>query len=113
MTLFLLFFFELLAYQGIDRKIAKESQLDNQGPHTHSHFESSMYVKDDEEEDLENQNENKLMPIHIHLHFAHAQEHQDPDVMGTTVNDQSKEQYYGQLLGVFVLNLELCFIQYS
>ena len=29
--------------------------------------------------------------------------------MGTTVNDQSKEQYYGQLLGVFVLEFGVMF----
>ena len=111
MTLFFLFFFELLAYQGIDRKIAKESQLDNQGPHTHSHFgDASMYVKkDDEEEDLENQNEKQADANPYPSHFAHAQEHQDPDVMGTTVYDQSKEQYYGQLLGVFVLEFGVMF----
>ena len=68
MTLFLLFFFELLAYQGIDRKIAKESQLDNQGPHTFTfwrciHVRKKMTKKKTSKIKMKN----KLMPIHIHL----------------------------------------------
>lgn len=42
-------------------------------------------------------------------HFQHGHEHQDPSVMGTPVNDQSKEQYYGQLLNVFVLEFGIIF----
>lgn len=126
MTLFLLFFFELVAYQMIDRKISKESNLENgNGAHTHSHFgDESMYTKkvkheklkkleddeDDEADEIRSQDshaENKLNPYPSH--FAHAAEHQDPSVMGTPVNDQSKEQYYGQLLNVFVLEFGVMF----
>ncbi|RCK66957.1 Zinc-regulated transporter 2 [Candida viswanathii] len=124
MTLFLLFFLELIAYQMIDRKISNASRLENgDGGHTHSHFgDEALYTKQatdekakklDDEEDADeltshdDREEIKANPYPSH--FAHANEHQDPSVMGTPVNDQSKEQYYGQLLNVFVLEFGVMF----
>ncbi|KAI5951299.1 ZRT2 [Candida jiufengensis] len=134
MTLMILFFFELVAYQYIDRKIAKFNGNNEDfelggggGGHSHSHFgDESMYVKkdikkdevenehdlDDDEEELEESKqklttskENNPYPSH----FQHALEHQDHELIGTPVNDKNKEQYYGQLLNVFVLEFGVIF----
>lgn len=136
MTLFVLFFFELVAYQMIDRKIAslstdqEEGQEGGYGGHTHSHFgDEALYVKkdvaekkltqsDEEEDDVEEEGDEYDAAERKHAksetnpypkHFQHAHEHQDPELMGTPVNDQSKEQYYGQLLNVFVLEFGVIF----
>ncbi|KAI3406764.1 ZRT2 [Candida oxycetoniae] len=135
MTLFLLFFFELVAYRIIDRKIESFGQDGEEeiGGHSHSHFgDESMYVKrgtekrkdKNEQEEVEVEEEDKdekyetvsEHPITAKSndnpypnHFQHAFEHQDPEVVGTPVNDHSREQYYGQLLNVFVLEFGIIF----
>ncbi|CAI5756759.1 unnamed protein product [Candida verbasci] len=118
MTLFLLFFFELVAYRMIDRKIENMGAGEFNGQ-SHSHFgDESMYVKKDvdlesidkdEEADYKTENKQAVEENPYPSHFSHAQEHQDPELMGTPVNDQNKEQYYGQLLNVFVLEFGVMF----
>lgn len=100
-SLFALFFSELMAFRSIDSKLAGEG-------HSHSHFgEASMYLKkdgsdgDDEEKEVAQSN--------YPSHFAHADQHQDPEVVGTPANDYGKEQYMSQLLSVFVLEFGIIF----
>lgn len=125
MTLFVLFFFELVAYRMIDRKVSAMSddiEEGGAGGHSHSHFgDESLYVKkkvDPKKEEVEDDTEldgsghetdKQLGANPYPNHFQHGNEHQDPSVMGTPVNDQSKEQYYGQLLNVFVLEFGIIF----
>ncbi|KAI5960186.1 ZRT2 [Candida pseudojiufengensis] len=135
MTLFVLFFFELIAYQYIDRKIAKingsSDDYEQANGHSHSHFgDESMYVKkdlkkdeienehdveDEEEEDSETEYKKQQLATNGNStnpypkHFQHAHEHQDHELIGTPVNNKSKEQYYGQLLNVFVLEFGVIF----
>ncbi|KAK6201022.1 Zinc/iron permease [Scheffersomyces amazonensis] len=109
-TLFSLFFFELVAYRLIDKKLESEGQ-------SHSHFgDESVYVKKDIESESEHEHEEKgnndgtkelekLYPDH----FSHAHDHQDPEAIGTPIQDSDKEQYYGQLLNVFVLEFGIIF----
>lgn len=108
-TLFILFFFELMAYRFVDKKIS----LAEEGGHSHSHFgETSMYVKKDEsdsDEEARVESTGLIEPNPFPSHFAHAAEHQDKEVLGTPANIQEKEQYYGQLLGVFVLEFGVIF----
>lgn len=101
-SLFALFFFELMVFRSI------ESKEDNEG-HSHSHFgEASMYIK--KESDLEEDEENPdNTQSDYPLHFAHADKHQDPEVVGTLVNDHGKEQYLSQVLSVFVLEFGIIF----
>lgn len=108
-TLFLLFFFELIAFKFVDGKIAGASE-----GHSHSHFgDESVYVKkgSDLEDDAgsEQQKEESKAPNPYPSHFSHAADHQDQTVIGTPVNDSDKEQYYGQLLSVFVLEFGVIF----
>ncbi|RLV95985.1 Zinc-regulated transporter 2 [Spathaspora sp. JA1] len=109
MTLFVLFFFELCAYQLIDRKLDSLGHESNQ--QSHSHFgDESLYIKKEVESDIEEQKSQKpVEPNPYPSHFSHAHEHQDPEAMGTPVNDHDKEQYYGQLLNVFVLEFGVIF----
>ncbi|KAK6461823.1 Zinc/iron permease [Scheffersomyces coipomensis] len=118
-SLFALFFFELVAYRLIDKRLEGSGQ-------SHSHFgDESVFVKkaaesdsedaaikhekedeDDEDGKVSNSKEfQKLYPEH----FSHAHDHQDPEALGTPVEDQDKEQYYGQLLNVFVLEFGIIF----
>lgn len=101
LTLFLLFLFELLAFRVVDKKVAELG-------HTHSHFgEESTYVKKDAESDVAESHKEPENPYPSH--FAHAGDHQDREAMGTLVEDPDKEQYYGQLLAVFVLEFGVIF----
>lgn len=107
MSLFAMFFIELISFHYIDLKIEKESA---EG-HSHSHFGSSdIYLKKDESDDddrLETKPTPQINPYP--QHFQHAAEHQDPEVLGTPVEDVNKEQYYGQLVSVFVLEFGILF----
>lgn len=115
-TLFLLFFFELMAFRLID------SKLEDANGHSHSHFgEESLYVKkgaDDDEEAIDSDEQKYVdheqgnAPAGTNpypTHFSHATDHQDHEVLGTPANDDTKEQYYGQLLSVFVLEFGVIF----
>ncbi|ODV70543.1 Zinc/iron permease [Hyphopichia burtonii NRRL Y-1933] len=109
MTLFALFFFEICAFQWVERKIETESG-DAQG-HSHSHFgNADLYTKklEDEEEETDSNKEVKKENPYP-KHFQHAHEHQDPELIGTPLEDQDKESYYGQLLSVFVLEFGVIF----
>lgn len=120
-TLFLMFFSELMAFRFLDAKVESNG-------HSHSHFgEESLYVKkeldlEDEEEnvgtesDPEDENghnsekgkENKLSNP-LPQHYSHVADHQDQEVVGTLANDHGKEQYYGQLISVFILEFGVIF----
>lgn len=111
-TLFLLFFFELIAFRVVDKKIQ------NMGSHSHSHFgDESLYVKkdaSDKEDGVDSEPEHKCEGTGnasnpYPSHFSHATNHQDPAVMGTPAAEDDKEQYFGQLLGVFVLEFGVVF----
>lgn len=113
-TLFLLFFSELMAFRFIDKKLDSLAE----GGHSHSHFgESSTYVKQDEAkgDSDEDQEMDHISTKSEHVaksypnHFSHAAEHQDLEAIGTLANDEQKEQYYGQLLAVFVLEFGVVF----
>jgi zinc transporter 1/2/3 len=112
-TLFLLFFSEVCAYRFIDDKIEQMGE----GGHSHSHFgDESMYLKKDAHEDKILDEESAIdeptestKPKSYPSHFDHALEHQDPEALGTPVEDVDKEAYYSQLLGVFVLEFGVLF----
>lgn len=121
MSLFALFLSELIAYHMIDMKVEK---LNN---HSHLHFgDESVFVKkvDSDSEDeaavgtkqhehdiphTEEQEADAAAVAAYGTHFSHALTHQDPEVMGTPAEDQDKENYYGQLLNVFVLEFGILF----
>lgn len=111
-TLFILFFFEMMAFRVIDKKVAGGAG------HSHSHFgEESTFVKKDAEESGEDADaespadavaeaeKNQPYPSH----YSHAAVHQDPEAIGTPLQDPNKELYYGQLLNVFVLEFGVVF----
>ncbi|KAK6455818.1 low affinity zinc transporter [Scheffersomyces xylosifermentans] len=116
MTLFLLFFFELVAYHVIDKKVQAASGANAQ---SHSHFgDEALYTK--KEVDSEDEEEYKKEGTQTVAkvadpenpypnHFSHANDHQDPQAIGTPVEEQDKEHYYGQLLNVFVLEFGVIF----
>lgn len=108
MTLFAMFFLELVAFHFVDKKIEESS---GESGHSHSHFgEPELYVKKTETDDgssslvLEEANPNPFPS-----HFQHAAEHQDPEALGSPVAQLDKEQYYGQLLSVFILEFGVLF----
>lgn len=125
MSLFVLFFFELAAFNYIDKKIG------NEGGHSHSHFgDEEMYLqKQGSGEDLEADDEDdkdtdkKADNGHTHSnsvggsqaksqypeHFQHAVDHQDPEVVNSPVSQLDKEQYYGQLVSTVVLEFGIIF----
>lgn len=107
-TLFILFFFELCAFHFVESKTGGSQ-------HSHSHFgELDAYVKKDlvESEDDSAAEDSAKPDAEAQLypkHFSHAADHQDREVMGTLVEDDSKEKYYGQLVSVFVLEFGVIF----
>lgn len=115
-TLFLLFFFEMVAYRLVDKKVEALTAGEGNG-HSHSHFgDENVYLKqkkDDLEEDAESVNKlsdgARQQENPYPSHFLHADEHQDPETVDTLVNNPDKEQYYGQLLSVFVLEFGIIF----
>lgn len=112
-TLFILFFFELMAFRFVDNKV---TTAEGEG-HSHSHFgEASMYVKQDmsdsEDEAKADKHADKQEPETPNpypSHFAHAMDHQDIELVGTPAGQPDKEQYYGQLMGIFVLEFGVIF----
>lgn len=110
-SLFCLFFFEILAFRVVDKKTG------GAGGHSHSHFgEESTFVKKDKESDEEEQirDETSADPVQSSepypKHFSHAAHHQDAEAIGTPLQDPTKENnYYGQLLSVFVLEFGVIF----
>lgn len=108
MALFAMFFVELVSFHYVDAKIEKEAA---EG-HSHSHFGSSdLYLKkEDSEDDDSEEDKNKKQVVNPYpQHFLHAAEHQDPELLGTPVADMDKEQYYGQLVSVFILEFGILF----
>ncbi|ODQ77353.1 hypothetical protein BABINDRAFT_25613, partial [Babjeviella inositovora NRRL Y-12698] len=119
MTLFVLFFAELMVYRFVENKL---------GEHSHSHFgETDVYTKD-AEKDCETKSHSEAIQHshettqHIHgttlpsheaikypSHFSHASHHQDPEVVGTPAADAERESYYGHLVSVFVLEFGIIF----
>lgn len=105
-SLFALFFFELVAFRFIDKKVQGAAE------HSHSHFgEENTFVKKegDECESDEAPTEGQAAQPKYPSHFSHAANHQDVEAMGTHLQDQDKESYYGQLLNVFVLEFGVIF----
>ncbi|ODQ76899.1 hypothetical protein BABINDRAFT_42638, partial [Babjeviella inositovora NRRL Y-12698] len=112
MTLFLLFFVELMVYRFVEQKV---------GQHSHSHFgETDVYVKEGEKEgesdvEVTKASEDKAVgqkaaePNPFPSHFSHGNHHQDPEVVGTPAADAERESYYGHLVSVFVLEFGIIF----
>lgn len=114
MTLFALFFVEIISFHYVDAKIAamKGSEGGDAAGHSHSHFgDPSLYTKKDGEEESESSihkgQDEDVNPYP--KHFQHAMEHQDPEKIGTPLEDEDKENYYGQLVSVFVLEFGVIF----
>lgn len=108
LTLFLLFLLELLAFRLVDKNLA-----DSAG-HSHSHFgDSDVYVKKDHDSEEEDEAQKPALPSdnaeQFPTHFSHAADHQDREALGTPMNNQEKEQYFGQLVAVFVLEFGVLF----
>ncbi|KAG7889810.1 hypothetical protein KL936_002484 [Ogataea polymorpha] len=121
-TLMVMFFAELMAYKWMEANVEGMS-----GGHSHSHFgETDLFVKKTNDEDLKSENEpeyvresqdpsttqggNDTAILDMSpRHYQHAKEHQDPEVIGTLAEDEAKENYYGQLLNVFVLEFGIVF----
>lgn len=106
-TLFIIFFFELLAFRFVDKK------LENGNGHSHSHFgDTSAYVKDGKnpsetasDEEVKVANEVNPYP----KHFAHANEHIDDDANASASDFDDVEGFYGKLLAIFVLEFGIIF----
>lgn len=120
MTLFAMFFFELMAFHVVQMKVAASGLTEEEAEaHTHSHFGNpDLYTKkleESEEEETSKTIEEEQHttqanePNPYPLHFQHAVEHQDPEHVHTPVNQKEKEQYYGQLLSVFILEFGVVF----
>ncbi|KAM9919501.1 hypothetical protein OXX59_007898 [Metschnikowia pulcherrima] len=106
-TLFVLFLVEILAFRYVEKKLAN-------GNFTHSHFgDESAYVKKDTSS--ENETETALVAADDEssekypAHFSHANDHQDKEALATPVNDMDKEQYFGQLVAMCVLEFGVLF----
>lgn len=103
-SLFALFFFELMAFRVIDKKVQEVGAAD----HSHSHFgEESTFVKKEGDE-CESDEAAAAKPQYP-THFSHAADHQDPEAIGTPLQEEGKESYYAQLLNVFVLEFGVVF----
>lgn len=119
MSLFALFFSELVAHHYVE----KAAQGSSEEAHTHSHFGNFGKVKDDEESSVFEEKPDPLVndgsisqpkeetgrSIPGHNHYSHASEHQDPEVINTPVEKQALEQYMNQILSVFVLEFGILF----
>lgn len=120
-SLFFLFFSELMTFHYVDQKIQNGADFGEEEGHSHSHFgNADLYTKKDDlnTEDDEDEKHNPATSANdgedkINLpypkHFNHAHDHQDPEVLGTPVNIKDREQYYGQLVGVLVLEFGVVF----
>lgn len=111
MSLMVMFFFEIIAFHYVDAKISAANP--GQG-HSHSHFgNEDIYLKKDEEDDEENsqlKDESTAVTQNPYpKHFQHAAEHQDPEHLGTHLQDDNKENYYGQLTSLFILEFGVLF----
>ncbi|GEQ70838.1 hypothetical protein JCM33374_g4518 [Metschnikowia sp. JCM 33374] len=112
-TLFILFFSELMVFRLVDKKLGAEG---GEG-HSHSHFgDSDAYVKKDAGSS-EDEDEKVVTKVGVPeegdskypKHFAHADDHQDREALDTPMNRKEKEQYFGQLVAVFVLEFGVLF----
>lgn len=118
MSLFALFFFELLAFNYINKKI----EASGGSAHSHSHFgDEALYTQKDVNKDKDEDDESdkgveettqqaasstaKLYPEH----FQHAASHQDLENLNTPLSVADKESYYGQLVSTVVLEFGIIF----
>ncbi|CCE86808.1 Piso0_005321 [Millerozyma farinosa CBS 7064] len=118
MTLFVLFFCELVSYHYVDQKVTREFGEGETG-NSHSHFgDENIYVKKDvdDQHDLskdEEETDHKCGAESTQMaypdHFSHANDHQDQELVGTPMGRDDREQYLGQLLNVFVLEFGIIF----
>lgn len=137
MTLMCLFFIEIIAFHYVDAKIESMKSNDESNGHSHSHFGNpDLYTtnnhnhKKDEliDESIINEENSSIDEVNINTHnshqlsnknsnsenpypkhFQHANDHQDPEKLGTPLQDFDKENYYGQLVSVFVLEFGVIF----
>ncbi|GBL48147.1 low-affinity Zn(2+) transporter zrt2 [Candidozyma auris] len=105
-TLFIIFFCELLAFRYVDKKIDG-----NKGGHSHSHFgDTSNYVKNTTESDEEAKlSANEVGENPYPKHFSHAYEHKDDDTTAPESDQEDIEGFYGKLLAIFVLEFGIIF----
>lgn len=113
MSLFMLFFFELLAFNYVNRKVEKIKGEGEHG-HSHSHFgDESMYLLGKKEDDTNSEDQvsisNTKSLKQFPPHFTHANEHQDPEALNTPLNQHDKEEYYGQLVSTTILEFGVIF----
>lgn len=118
-TLFAMFLMELLSFHFVERKLEQDNP--NSG-HSHSHFgDEVLYTKKDESDNEEaaegvcphgsedpgeeNCSDNK---IRYPKHFLHAEEHQDPETVGTPA-DMDFESYATQFISIFILEFGIIF----
>lgn len=116
MALFALFFFELLAFNYVNKKV--ESTGENS--HSHSHFgDEALYTLKRVSQDDESKSDKALEDHEEHDHsttailypdhFQHASTHQDPENLHTPLSISEREKYYGQLVSTVVLEFGIIF----
>lgn len=108
MSLFAIFFAELCSYTFL------ESKLSGGQDHSHSHFgNAEIYTKeqdgDSEKHDDAPETQPQMPMQNVGGHYSHAKHHQDPEVIGTLVEDVDKEKYSQQLLSLFILEFGILF----
>lgn len=106
MSLFTLFFFELLAFNFVDRKVQAEY-----GQETSDYADAKKDEDDDEDDHSIDKKANDTQQVTSGYpdHFQHADDHQDPEALNTPVSKKDKEQYYGQLVSTIVLEFGVVF----
>lgn len=113
MSLFAMFFMELCIFRYIDIKIAGEHDF-AEGGHTHSHFgNKDLFIKEDDSldkgADLVLVHSRQEAQLKYPSHYSHADHHQDPEVIGTPLALQEREQYYAQLVAILMLEFGILF----
>ncbi|QPG76268.1 hypothetical protein FOA43_003654 [Brettanomyces nanus] len=115
--LFVMFFAELLAYKWMETRGMEDDGSSNS--HSHSHFgDESMFVRpaaSDEKLNTDlaaNPAEQEGLARGQQWdadHYGHERIHQDPEVIGTEIDNKAKERYTANLLNVFVLEFGIIF----
>lgn len=103
MSLFLLFLFELFAFQYVEDKVKENSETFGIA----AVEEDSKLIKNDKDESEDDTQERKSTASYP-KHFIHASSHQDPETVGTPA-DIDAETYYGQLVSTLVLEFGIIF----
>lgn len=105
-TMFVLFFFELMAFRFIDKQASLA-----EGGHSHSHFgDDSLYVnKNTSDCSEEDQDQDQEAQKKIPDHFAHAKVHQDLEQMQNADENTLEASFSGQILATLVLEFGVVF----